>query len=146
MLCQTGCVNGRKISTRHTRHATSTKKKSYTLACEKFRTYESGAAITFTPGTVGPNNVIGENMKLHKAKRRKGKWYNNLYYTCLYNTNLYLYDLDIYNLYIPQVPVTWLVKIRNQHGFLNILSRCLRKLMSEGELPLGHYLMMKNAP
>ncbi len=55
MLCKTGCVSGCRISTRHTRQGTSSKKKSYTLACQQFRTYESWAAITFTPGSVGPN-------------------------------------------------------------------------------------------
>ena len=73
MLCKTGCVSECKISTRHTRPATSSKKKSYTLACQQFRTYESRAAITFTPGSVGPNNVIGQKMKRHKALRDKGK-------------------------------------------------------------------------
>ena len=80
MLCQTGCVSGCRISTRHTRQGTSSKKKSYTLACQQFRTYESRAAITFTPGSVGPNNVIGQKMKRHKARRDKGKWYYKLYY------------------------------------------------------------------
>ena len=73
MLCKTGCVSGCQISTTHTRQATSSKKQSYTLACQHGRTYESRTAITFTPGTVGPNNVIGEKMKRHKARRSKGK-------------------------------------------------------------------------
>ena len=73
MLCKTGCVSGCQISTRNTRPATFSKKKSYTLACQQFRTYESRAAITFTPGSVGPNNVIGQKMKRHKAPRDKGK-------------------------------------------------------------------------
>jgi uncharacterized membrane protein YsdA (DUF1294 family) len=78
MLCKTGCVSGCKISTRHTRQRTSSKKKSYTLAFQQFRTYESHAAITITPGSVGPNNVIGQKMKRHKARRDKGKWYYKL--------------------------------------------------------------------
>jgi hypothetical protein len=73
MLCKTGCVSGCQISTTHTRQATSSKKQSYTLACQHGHTYESRTAITFTPGTVGPNNVIGEKMKRHKARRSKGK-------------------------------------------------------------------------
>ena len=80
MLCKTGCVSGCKISTRHTRQETSSRKKSYTLACQQFRTYESRATITFTPGSVGPTNVIGQKMKRHKARTSKGKWYYKLYY------------------------------------------------------------------
>ena len=76
MLCKTGCVSGCKISTtRHTRQGTSSRKKSYTLAFQQFRTYESHAAITIAPGSVGPNNVIGQKMKRHKARSCKGKWY-----------------------------------------------------------------------
>jgi len=73
MLCKTGCVSGCQLSTRTTRKATPSKKKSYDLCCQHYRTYESRTAITFTPGTVGPNNVIGEKMKRHKARRSKGK-------------------------------------------------------------------------
>ncbi len=80
MLCKTGCVSGCKFSTRYTRQGTSSKKKSYTLACRQFHTYESWATITFTPGSVGPNNVIGQSMKRHKAPRCKGQWYYKLYY------------------------------------------------------------------
>ena len=74
MLCKTGCVSGCKISTRQTKRPNSSKKKSFTLACQHYRTYESRAAITFTPCTGGPNNVIAEKMKRQKSKRRKVKW------------------------------------------------------------------------
>jgi hypothetical protein len=73
MLCKTGCVSGCKISTRQTKRPNSSKKKSFTLACQHYRTYESRAAITFSPCAVGPNNVIAEKMKRKKSKRTKGK-------------------------------------------------------------------------
>jgi hypothetical protein len=61
LLCKTGCVSGCQISTIQTRQGTFSRKKSYTLACQQ-------------------NNVIGQNIKRHKARRRKGKWYYKLYY------------------------------------------------------------------
>ena len=73
MLCKTGCVSGCKISTRQIRRPNSSKKKSFTLACQHYRTYESRTAITFTPSTVGPNNVVAQKMKRQKSKRTKGK-------------------------------------------------------------------------
>ena len=89
MLCKTGCVSGCQISTTHTRQATSSKKQSYTLACQHGRTYESRTAVTFTPGTVGPNNVIREKMKQHKARRSKGKVYYLLDWTDSYMFDWY---------------------------------------------------------
>ncbi len=68
MLCKTGCVSGYKISTRQTKRPNSSKKKSFTLACQHYHTYESRAAITFTPCTIGPNNVIAEKMKKKKER------------------------------------------------------------------------------
>jgi hypothetical protein len=79
MLCQTGCVSGCRISTRQMRKESTSKKLSYTLACHQYHPYESRAVITFTPGTVGANNVIGQKMKRQKAKSRKGKIFHKLY-------------------------------------------------------------------
>lgn len=75
MLCKTGCISGCKIATRDTKPPTSSKKRSYLLVCQHTRHYESRAAITFTPGSVGPNHVVVEKMKRRKAKRSKGDWF-----------------------------------------------------------------------
>ena len=75
MLCKTGCVSGCKIATRDSKPPTSSKKRSYLLVCQHTRHYESRAAITFTPGSVGPNHVLVEKMKHNKAKRSKGNWF-----------------------------------------------------------------------
>ncbi len=60
-------LSGCQLSIRQVQQAITTRKVSYTLACDQSRVYESRSAIDFHDEYVGPLNVINERMKRKKT-------------------------------------------------------------------------------
>ena len=66
-------VSGCQLSIRQVQQAITTRKVSYTLACDHSHVYESHSAIDFHDNYVGPLNVINEHMKCKKIYGRNSK-------------------------------------------------------------------------
>ncbi len=72
-------VRGCQLSIRQVQQAITTRKVSYTLACDHSRVYEICSATDFHDDYVGPLNVVYEHMKCKKTyggSNSKGESYN----------------------------------------------------------------------